>query len=110
MFKKGEISFLDIQATSTRGDYSPIQSEMSFEHLTKETSPVLLLLLELSESKVLALTPGPILIIDDPFTKLGFKIHSMVGSFFGLIEIKLREDITRDNHSYFGLLSKLGVC
>ena len=97
-----------MQATSTGGDYSPFKSKMSFEHLTKETSPVLLLPLELSESKVLAVTPGPVLIIDDPFTKLVFKIHSMVGSFFGPIEIKLREDITRDNPSYFRHFSKLG--
>ena len=77
LVKIDKVSNLDMQANSTKGDYSPIQSKMSFEHLTKETSPVLLLLLELSESK----TPGPLLIIDDPFTKLGFKIHSMVGSF-----------------------------
>ena len=109
MVKIDKVSSLYIQATSKRGDYSPIQSKMSFEHLTKETSPVLLLLLELSESKVLALTPGPILIIDDPFTKLGFKIHSMVGSFLVQSRSSLGKTSREINHSSFGHLSKFEV-
>ena len=34
LVKIDKVSNLDIQANSTKGDYSPIQSKMSFEHLT----------------------------------------------------------------------------